>query len=263
MPVTKNEVYLLKYARSLVAAGRSNVQPHRHRHPDATRPGGHLHRAHARRDPGTVRLLARSADEHRTDGEVWARSSPRTSWPARTAMVRARSSVTWWSRCAARRASHSTPRIVRVYRLDESIPGQPRGAGALRRRGGDAARAKSTHGRHCARHAHDLGGLATPVTTALGAYRAHPRRCGPRGPRDRDSARAPGRVRGALPPRAAQRGRDPRRLSAPGGSRRAGRPHPARAHPRGRRRRPRAAWQRARRARQRAAGRRARNVDDI
>jgi hypothetical protein len=171
MPVTKNEVYLLKYARSLVAAGRGNI--------DRIVTGIQALHGPEAIDPARTRaeilgqcdLLARSTDEHRANSEACGQELAedilaREDRDGKGVQLR---DVVVAVRGEARECFG--PEILRIYRLDEPIPesreGLARYAGAV-----VTLLEQNPHaGASVLGKPVTTTDLATPVTTALGTYR--------------------------------------------------------------------------------------------
>ncbi|HET6479868.1 MAG TPA: hypothetical protein VFG35_07505 [Actinoplanes sp.] len=171
MPISKIEVYLLKYARSVVAAGRSNV--------DRIVTGilalhgpGAIDPARTRAEIlGQCALLDRSMDEQRTRGEVMDQELAedilaRQDRDTKGAQLR---DVMVAVRGEARECFD--PESLRIYRLDEPIPesheGLARYAGSMMTlleqnpRTGATVLGKPV----------TAAELAAPVTPALESYR--------------------------------------------------------------------------------------------
>jgi hypothetical protein len=122
MPVTKNEVYLLKYARSVVAAGRGNADRIITGLQALHGPGAFdLARTHAE-ILGQCDLLARSTDEHRANNEACGQEHAedilaRDDRDGKATHLR---DVVVAVRGDARECFG--PELLRVYRLDEGTP---------------------------------------------------------------------------------------------------------------------------------------------
>jgi hypothetical protein len=171
MPVTKHEVYLLKYARSLVAAGRGNV--------DQIVTGIQALHGPEAIDPARTRaeilaqcdLLARSTDAHRAncaaiDQELAEDILAREDRDAKCVQLR---DVVVAVRGEARDCFATE--VLRVYRLDEAIPKSHEG---LARYAGGVVTLleQNPHtGANVLGKPVTNADLAAPVATALDAYR--------------------------------------------------------------------------------------------
>jgi hypothetical protein len=172
MPVTKNEVYLLKYARSVVAAGRGNVDRIITGLQALHGPGAFdLERTRAE-ILGQCDLLARSTDEHRTNSEACGQElaediQARDDRDGKGEHLR---DVVVAVRAEARECLGAE--TLRVYRLDELTPVSREGLAryvsavvALLEQNPRAG--VSVLGRPMT-----TADLAMPLTTALAPYRA-------------------------------------------------------------------------------------------
>jgi hypothetical protein len=171
MPVTKNEVYLLKYARSVVAAGRGNVDRVITGIQALHGPGAIDSERTRAEILGQCDLLARSTDEHRANSEACGQElaediQARDDRDGKAAHLR---DVVVAVRSDARECFG--PELLRVYRLDETTPVSREGLGRY-------VSAVVTLLEHNPRASVNVLGnavttsdLARPLTTALAPYR--------------------------------------------------------------------------------------------